>query len=122
MKFGMNLLLWTGDMSDSILPTLEMLKKIGYDGVEIPIFAPDEKKFGLWGKRLDDFGFERTAATIRTELSERELRVLKMRLSGELTQSEIAKRVGVSQMQVSRILRRALARLRELALAEPASR
>lgn len=67
MKFGMNLLLWTGDMSDSILPTLEMLKKIGYDGVEIPIFAPDEKKFALWGKRLDELGLKRTAVTIRLE-------------------------------------------------------
>lgn len=67
MKFGMNLLLWTGDLSDSILPTLEMLKKIGYDGVEIPIFAPDEKKFALWGKRLDELGLKRTAVTIRLE-------------------------------------------------------
>ena len=67
MKFGMNLLLWTGDLSDSILPTLEMLKKIGYDGVEIPIFAPDEKKFGLWGKRFDELGLKRTAVTIRLE-------------------------------------------------------
>jgi len=67
MKFGMNLLLWTGDLSDSILPTLEMLKKIGYDGVEIPVFAPDDKKFGLWGKRLDELGLKRTAVTIRLE-------------------------------------------------------
>lgn len=67
MKFGMNLLLWTGDLSDSILPTLEMLKKIGYDGVEIPVFAPDEKKFALWGKRLDELGLKRTAVTIRVE-------------------------------------------------------
>jgi D-psicose/D-tagatose/L-ribulose 3-epimerase len=67
MKFGMNLLLWTGDLSDSILPTLEMLRKLGYDGVEIPIFAPDEKKFGLWGKRLDELGLKRTAVTIRLE-------------------------------------------------------
>jgi len=67
MKFGMNLLLWTGDLSDDILPTLEMLKKLGYDGVEIPIFAPDEKKFGQWGKRLDELGLKCTAVTIRLE-------------------------------------------------------
>ena len=28
MKFGMNLLLWSGEISDSLLPTLENLKKI----------------------------------------------------------------------------------------------
>jgi len=41
--------------------------------------------------------------------------VLFLRFVEDLTQSEIAARVGVSQMQVSRILSRSLARLRELA-------
>jgi D-psicose/D-tagatose/L-ribulose 3-epimerase len=65
MKFGMNLLLWTGDINDSILPVVESLKKIGFDGVELPIFAPDEKKFTAFGKRLDDLSLARTAVTIR---------------------------------------------------------
>ncbi len=66
MKFGMNLLLWTGDMNDSIAPVVEMLKKLGYDGVEMPMFAADDKKFGDWGKRLDGLGLARTAVTIRS--------------------------------------------------------
>lgn len=65
MKFGMNLLLWTGDLDDSILPTLEALKNMGYDGVELPMFAPDVDKFAQFGQRLDDLGLERTAVTIR---------------------------------------------------------
>ncbi len=69
MKFGMNLLLWTDHLHDGLLPVLEQLKSIGYDGVEVPIFNPDEKLFAAWGKRLDDLGFERTAVTIRTELN-----------------------------------------------------
>ncbi len=67
MKFGMNLLLWTGGLSDDDLPTLEMLKRIGYDGVELPCLgdvAPDD--FAPWGKRLDDLGLERTAVTVRS--------------------------------------------------------
>jgi RNA polymerase sigma-B factor len=48
-------------------------------------------------------------------LSERDREVLGLRFIEDLTQSEIAARVGVSQMQVSRILRRSVARLRELA-------
>ena len=64
MKYGMNLLLWTGEMNDSMLPVLKLVKTLGYDGVELPIFntALDYRK---WGKILDDFGLERTAVTIR---------------------------------------------------------
>jgi len=67
MKFGMNLLLWTGELNDGMLPVLEQLKKIGYDGVEVPIFGGDPATFRPWAKRLDDLGFERTAVTIRTD-------------------------------------------------------
>jgi len=38
MKYGMNLLLWTGEFSDEILPVCEKLKALGYDGVEVPVF------------------------------------------------------------------------------------
>lgn len=33
MKFGMNLLLWTGEFNDKLLPVLESLKKMCFDGV-----------------------------------------------------------------------------------------
>jgi D-psicose/D-tagatose/L-ribulose 3-epimerase len=67
MKFGMNLLLWTDHLHDGMLPVLEQLKKMGYDGVEVPMFQLDESLYAQWGKRLDDLGFERTAVTIRVE-------------------------------------------------------
>jgi RNA polymerase sigma-B factor len=44
----------------------------------------------------------------------REREMLRMRFVEELTQTEIAQRVGISQMQVSRLLRRSLAQLRAL--------
>lgn len=66
MKFGMNLLLWTGDLTEEHLPVLDSLKKMGYDGVEIPMFAPDADKFAKLGKRLDDLGLERSAVTVRS--------------------------------------------------------
>lgn len=47
------------------------------------------------------------------ELSERDRQVLHMRFFEDLTQSEIAERIDVSQMQVSRILRSALQTLRD---------
>jgi D-psicose/D-tagatose/L-ribulose 3-epimerase len=67
MHYGMNLLLWTDHLHDGLAPVLEELKEMGYDGVEIPIFAPDEKASAQWGKRLKDMGLRSTAVTIRTE-------------------------------------------------------
>jgi RNA polymerase sigma-B factor len=45
-------------------------------------------------------------------LDEREQRILTLRFYGNMTQSQIAEQVGVSQMHVSRLLARALAKLR----------
>ena len=47
-------------------------------------------------------------------LPERERQILFLRFGEDLTQTEIAERVGVSQMQVSRLLRRSLQRLRDI--------
>jgi RNA polymerase sigma-B factor len=52
------------------------------------------------------------------ELPEREQRILVMRFYGNLTQTEIGDRLGISQMHVSRLLSRALAHLRDQ-LTEP---
>jgi D-psicose/D-tagatose/L-ribulose 3-epimerase len=64
MKYGINLYLWADDMHDGLMPVLENLKKIGFDGVEVPIFDLDRAKWKLWSKRLDDLGLERTANTV----------------------------------------------------------
>nr|WP_238162221.1 SigB/SigF/SigG family RNA polymerase sigma factor [Micromonospora endolithica] len=45
-------------------------------------------------------------------LPEREQRILSLRFHGNLTQAEIAERIGVSQMHVSRLITRSLATLR----------
>ena len=61
MKYGMNLMLWADDMRDELLPVLESLRRMGYDGVEVPVFDLQPAKWTAWGKRLDDLGLERTA-------------------------------------------------------------
>jgi RNA polymerase sigma-B factor len=48
------------------------------------------------------------------QLPARERRMLRLRFVDDLTQTEIAERVGISQMQVSRVLRRSLEQLRAL--------
>jgi RNA polymerase sigma-B factor len=50
-------------------------------------------------------------------ITPREREVLRLRFAEDLTQAEIGEHVGVSQMQVSRILRQSVARLRDYAMA-----
>jgi RNA polymerase sigma-B factor len=45
-------------------------------------------------------------------LSDRDREVLRLRFEVDLTQTEISERIGVSQMQISRIIRQSLGRLR----------
>ena len=65
MKFGMNLLLWSGELSDELMPVLESIKSMGYDGVEVPLFNYD-LDYAAWGKKLADLELECTAVTVRT--------------------------------------------------------
>jgi len=66
MKFGMNLLLWTDTLTEQHRPLLERLKQMGYDGVELPMFALDVDQFAAMGRWLDEAGLERTGVTVRT--------------------------------------------------------
>lgn len=59
----MNLLLWTTRMDDDMLPVVESLKRMGFDGVEVPVFDLDPTKWESWAKRLDKLGLERIAVT-----------------------------------------------------------
>jgi RNA polymerase sigma-B factor len=84
----------------------------------------EERSSGEAGALVDMLGdednrYELVDATVTIsvaaqELSPRERRVLGLRFVDDMTQTQIAREIGVSQMQISRILRRALNRLREL--------
>jgi RNA polymerase sigma-B factor len=75
----------------------------------------------------EDRGFETAEAAASLDgllrvLSERGREVLRLRFEEDLTQAEIGARVGVSQMQVSRLLRQSITMLREEAEARDAPR
>jgi RNA polymerase sigma-B factor len=86
--------------------------------------APYDDGEGEAGTVVDRFGCEDlslrlavdrlTIGAAAKQLPAREREVLMLRFVSDLTQTQIADRVGVSQMQVSRILRRALACLSDL--------
>jgi RNA polymerase sigma-B factor len=84
----------------------------GENGTVVDTFGSEDP-----GLRLADAKATVNAAALH--LSAREREVLALRFVHDMTQTEIAVRIGVSQMQVSRILRRSIARLAELTAAEP---
>ncbi|SHF29991.1 SigB/SigF/SigG family RNA polymerase sigma factor [Streptoalloteichus hindustanus] len=57
--------------------------------------------------------YRETLKPLLARLPERERTVLVLRFFGNMTQTQIAERIGVSQMHVSRLLARTLAQLRE---------
>jgi RNA polymerase sigma-B factor len=76
------------------------------------ILGTEERGFELAENRV-------TIAHLMRSVTPREREVLRLRFAEDLTQAEIGERIGVSQMQVSRIIRQALGRLRSYARARP---
>ena len=77
----------------------------------------DGSRLELIGERDDALELVDETVTVfaaARHLPKRERQVLYLRFGEDLPQTDIAERIGVSQMQVSRLLRRSLQRLREL--------
>ena len=66
MKYGMNLLLWTGSVTAEHFPLLAKLKAAGYDGVEIPVFGGVPADYKPLRAELDKNGLKCTTVTILT--------------------------------------------------------
>jgi RNA polymerase sigma-B factor len=62
---------------------------------------------------LDRVEFRQTLRPLLADLAERERTIVMLRFFGNLTQTQIADKVGISQMHVSRLLSQTLDRLRE---------
>lgn len=65
-------------------------------------------------ERFELVELDATVTAVLRHIPARERMILRMRFVDDLTQTEIAERVGISQMQVSRLLRRSLEQLRTL--------
>jgi D-psicose/D-tagatose/L-ribulose 3-epimerase len=66
MKTGMNLLLWTGLVTDEHYPLLGKIKAAGFDGVEIPVFEGEPAHYKKVKAELDRTGLRCTTVTIVT--------------------------------------------------------
>ncbi len=69
---------------------------------------------GETDERYELVELDATVVAALKHIPARERAMLRMRFVEDLTQTEIAQRVGISQMQVSRLLRRSLCQLRAL--------
>jgi D-psicose/D-tagatose/L-ribulose 3-epimerase len=66
-KLGMNMLLWSTDVTGpEHAATFELLREIGYEGVEIPIFDSEVDKYERLGERLEELGLAVLGVTART--------------------------------------------------------
>ena len=68
---------------------------------------------GVEDESLEALEYRAALGPLIANLPERERRILYLRFFGGMTQSQIAARLGISQMHVSRLLNRTLAVLRE---------
>lgn len=93
---------------------------VSYDTTRREVDDEDSRmvgdSFGLVDVDLDRIVDAEAVRPLIAKLSERERAILGLRFFDNMTQSQIASRLGISQMHVSRILARSLATLREQAL------
>jgi RNA polymerase sigma-B factor len=69
-------------------------------------------------ERFELVELDATVTAVLGHIPARERLILRMRFVEDLTQTEIAQRIGISQMQVSRLLRRSLEQLHTLTQAD----
>jgi RNA polymerase sigma-B factor len=101
---------------DAVLEGLDAVRAYTAISLSAPVGreAPQELGDTLCS---DEHGYDLVDARALLEpamavLDDRDRRILTLRFYGNLTQAEIAERVGISQMHVSRLIRRSLCRLR----------
>lgn len=67
LKAGFNLLLWGTRVGPSELRRCDELARMGWDGVEVPIFSGTPSTHSRLGQNLDDIGLKRTAVATVSE-------------------------------------------------------
>ena len=88
--------------------------------LDAPVSSEEEgaslaELLGATDERLEHLERSMTVDAALEHLSERDQTILRLRFQEELTQAAIGERIGLSQMHVSRLIRQALATLREAA-------
>ena len=64
MKIGMNLLLWTGFVTEAEFPVIAKIKAAGFDGVELPLFDGTAEHYKTIRAELDRQGLACSTVTV----------------------------------------------------------
>ena len=108
-----------GISEETVLEGMEIAHAYSFTSLDAPIDSDDAEsssfadQMGSEDEQLETLEYRASLAPEMAKLPERERKILFLRFYRGMTQSEIADRLGISQMHVSRLLNRTLVRLRE---------
>jgi RNA polymerase sigma-B factor len=108
---------------DEILEGLESANAYSAVSLDAPDTGDDDSpavsdSLGTTDDALEGVEYRESLKPLLEQLPPREKKILLLRFFGNMTQSQIAAELGISQMHVSRLLARTLVQLREGLLAE----
>jgi RNA polymerase sigma-B factor len=114
--------------TEDVLDALQAIQAYETVSLDAPRPGADDdasaygETIGTDDERYELVELDATLAAVLGHIPPRERLILRMRYVDDLTQTEIAEQVGISQMQVSRLLRRSLDQLRSLTHAPAGAR
>lgn len=110
--------------TEDVLEAMEAGRAYRSSSLDAPVASDDgdaamplSSKMGETDVNMTNVEERNQLSSLLADLPERERTILVLRFFDGLTQSQIAERVGISQMHVSRLLARTLQQLKEKALA-----
>ncbi|MBV9369591.1 MAG: RNA polymerase sigma factor SigF [Frankiales bacterium] len=112
-----------GMSEEEVLEGLESANAYSAVSLDAPDTGDDDSpavadSLGTTDDSLEGVEYRESLKPLLEKLPAREKKILLLRFFGNMTQSQIAAELGISQMHVSRLLARTLAQLREGLLAE----
>jgi RNA polymerase sigma-B factor len=108
-----------GVSEEDVLEAMEAGRLMSLASLDASAHAEPGRLLGAHDPAFRELEERGALGSLLSRLSPRDQEVLRLRFVEGRTQSEIAARIGVSQMHVSRLLSRALGQLREWIAAEP---
>ncbi|HWG65676.1 MAG TPA: RNA polymerase sigma factor SigF [Streptosporangiaceae bacterium] len=112
-----------GTSEDEVLEGLESSQAYSAISLDAPDLGDDDNStmsnsLGEMDQALEGVEYRESLKPLLEQLPPREKRILLLRFFANMTQSQIAAELGISQMHVSRLITRTLAQLRESLLAD----